>query len=119
MMNLPGIGKRMTFRTIGITPDGRIILQFDYDHSRSHSPVANTHNKVTIVESKPVGAYMYQVENMGEDPDQYISIFGYSTGESETLFPLLVYPAYHFKATDELNNFGYQDEQRFISGKRF
>lgn len=105
MMNLPGIGKSMTFKTIGITPDGRRILEFDYDHSRSHSPVVNNHDKVIIVESKPVGAYLYQVENMGENPEDYDSIFGYSQGESEKLFPLFAYPDYPFKTTETLNHF--------------
>lgn len=105
MMNLPGIGKSMTFRTIGITPDGRRILQFEYDHSRSHSPVVNNKERVIIVESKPVGAYIYQVENMGEDPESYETIFGYSQGVSEKLFPLFEYPAYSFNTTSSLNNF--------------
>jgi lysine 2,3-aminomutase len=106
MMNLPGIGKSMTFRTIGITPEGRRILEFAYDHSRKHSPVVKEHDKVVIVESKPVGAYLYQVENMGEDPEDYTSIFGYSQGESEPLFPLFAYPDYKFRITDEPNHYG-------------
>ncbi|MFO7722276.1 MAG: KamA family protein [Bacteroidales bacterium] len=106
MMNLPGIGKSMTFRTIGITPEGRRILEFDYDHSRKHSPVVKEHDKVVIVESKPVGAYLYQVENMGEDPEDYETLFGYSQGESEPLFPLFAYPPYRFRITEEFNHFG-------------
>jgi lysine 2,3-aminomutase len=106
MMNLPGIGKSMTFRTIGITPEGRRILEFDYDHSRRHSPVVKEHDKVIITESKPVGAYLYQVENMGEDPEEYSSIFGYSQGVSEPLFPLFAYPPYKFRVTEEFNHFG-------------
>jgi lysine 2,3-aminomutase len=104
MMNLPGIGKSMTFKTIGITPDGRRILEFDYDHSRKHSPVIDQHHKVIIVESKPVGAYLQQVKNMGDDPTQYESIWGYSSGVSESLNPLFAYPDYPFRITDTLNH---------------
>ncbi len=106
MMNLPGIGKSMTFRTIGITPDGRRILEFEYDHSRRHSPIVNQDDKVIIVESKPVGAYLNQVENMGEEVGQYQSIYGYSRGESEKLFPLFEYPGYPFTITDAFNHIG-------------
>ncbi len=105
MMNLPGIGKSMTFRTIGITPDGRRILEFDYDHSRPHSPLIEKADKVVIVESKPVGAYLIQVENLGEDPAWYESIFGYSQGTSESLFPLFEYPPYPFQVTRRLNHY--------------
>jgi lysine 2,3-aminomutase len=106
MMNLPGIGKSMTFRTIGITPDGRRILSFTYDHSRRHSPVVNENDQVIIVESKSVGAYLNQIEHMGEDPQQYESIYGYSQGESEHLFPLFEYPGYQFEITEEFNHIG-------------
>ena len=36
VLNLPGIGKSMTFQTIGITEDGKRILRFDHDHTRKH-----------------------------------------------------------------------------------
>jgi lysine 2,3-aminomutase len=104
MMNLPGIGKSMTFKTIGITPDGRRILEFEYDHSRRHSPIVKKDDKVIIVESKPVGAYLNQVENMGEDVAQYRSLYGYSEGTSESLFPLFDYPDYPFRVTQTFNH---------------
>lgn len=104
MMNLPGIGKSMSFRTIGITPDGRRILSFEYDHSRRHSPVVEQNQRVMIVESKPVGAYLQQVRNMGEDPSDYQTIWGYSAGKSEPLFALFAYPEYPHKTTDVINH---------------
>jgi len=109
MMNLPGIGKSMTFKTIGITPDGRRILEFEYDHSRRHSPVVHKDDKVIIVESKSVGAYLNQVDNMGEDISQYSSLYGYSEGISESLFPLFEYPDYPYKVTGEFNHIGETD----------
>ena len=39
VLNLPGIGKSMTFVMVGITPDGKRILEFDHDHTRKHSPI--------------------------------------------------------------------------------
>ena len=36
VLNLPGIGKSMTFVMVGITPDGKRILEFDHDHTRKH-----------------------------------------------------------------------------------
>ena len=35
VLNLPGIGKSMTFVMVGITPDGKRILEFDNDHTRN------------------------------------------------------------------------------------
>lgn len=32
VLNLPAIGKSMTFETIGITAEGKRILRFDHDH---------------------------------------------------------------------------------------
>ncbi len=53
VMNLPGIGKSMTFRTIGLTRWGRRILEFGHDHNRWHSPIIDRMGKIIIIESKP------------------------------------------------------------------
>ena len=37
VLNLPGIGKSMTFVMVGITPDGKRILEFDHDKSSSYA----------------------------------------------------------------------------------
>ena len=34
VLNLPGIGKSMTFVTIGMTKEGKRILEFDHDPTR-------------------------------------------------------------------------------------
>ncbi|MBE0676728.1 MAG: KamA family protein, partial [Bacteroidales bacterium] len=71
IVNLPGIGKSLTFRTIGLTRRGRRILEFDHDTARKHSPAVNEHGKVYIIESKPVKKYLEQLEKMGEDTEEY------------------------------------------------
>ena len=39
VLNLPGVGKSLTFRVIGITRYGRRILEFDHDETRNHSHI--------------------------------------------------------------------------------
>lgn len=104
VINLPGVGKSLTFRTIGITRRGRRILKFDYDHTRAHSPIINNTEEVIIVESKPIGEYLRQVEKMGENIDDYYSIWGYSIGETESRFPVFEYPEYPFEITSKFSN---------------
>ena len=41
VLNLPGVGKSLTFRTIGITCNGRRVLEFEHDSNRRHSPIIN------------------------------------------------------------------------------
>ena len=38
VMNLPGIGKSMTYQTVGMTKEGKRILRFSLDAGRRHSP---------------------------------------------------------------------------------
>ena len=104
VLNLPGVGKSLTFRTIGITHDGRRILEFDHDATRRHSPIIHKMGKVTIIESKSISAYLKQLEEMGEDMDDYINIFGYSVGETEERMPIYEYPEYDYKLTKQVTN---------------
>ncbi len=104
VINLPGVGKSLTFRTIGITRWGRRILEFDHDHTRWHSPIINKIGKVIIIESKPIGEYLHQIEEMGEDPEEYQSLWGYSIGETEPRLPIFEYPAYNFETTEDIIN---------------
>lgn len=85
VLNMPGVGKSLTFRTIGLTRLGRRILEFDHDHTREHSPVINEMGKIVIIESKSIKEYLDQLEDMGEDTQEYLSVFGYSCGETEAL----------------------------------
>jgi lysine 2,3-aminomutase len=104
VINLPAVGKSMTFRTIGITRWGRRILEFDHDHKRWHSPIIHKLGRMIIIESKPVGEYLKQLEDMGENVDEYQSIWGYSLAETETRQKLFEYPEYDFKVTDQITN---------------
>ncbi len=104
VLNLPGVGKSLTFRTIGITPGGKRVLLFDHDHTRRHSPIIKKMGKVTIVESKSVMKYIEQMEGMGEDPKEYESTYGYSISKTERVMPVYQYPEYEFEITDEMTN---------------
>jgi lysine 2,3-aminomutase len=104
ILNLPGVGKSLTFRVIGLTRYGRRILEFDHDTTRSHSPIINKMGKVVIIESKPVSEYLQNLREMGEDISEYESIWGYSLGETEPRMPIYEYPEYDFKVTKELTN---------------
>jgi len=106
VINLPGVGKSLTFRTIGITRWGRRILEFDHDHTRWHSPIINKIGKFIIIESKPIGEYIHQLEEMGEDTKEYKNVWGYSIGETEPRTSIFEYPGYDFSITDKLTNLG-------------
>lgn len=98
VLNLPAIGKSMTFQLIGFTADGHRILRFDHDSTRLHSPVINSMGKVDIVESRSIASYLRQLEKMGEDPDDYATVWYYTHSQTEPRFPLYRYPAYPFQA---------------------
>jgi len=105
VLNMPGVGKSMRFNTIGITNDGRRILEFDHDYKRRHSPVINKMEKVVIIESKSIAAYLKQMETMGEDPNEYLTIWGYSSSDTEGRASVYQYTDYDFEITEDLTNF--------------
>ncbi|MBN2497081.1 MAG: KamA family protein [Deltaproteobacteria bacterium] len=105
VLNLPGVGKSLTFRVIGITRYGRRILEFDHDSTRYHSPIIEKMGKVIIIESKSMREYLDQLEEMGEDPDDYASVWGYSMGETEPRMSVYEYPACDDAKTDALTHF--------------
>lgn len=106
VLNLPAIGKSMTFKTIGITPQGQRILKFDHDKSRKHSPIIHKMEEVVIVENKAIAAYLRQLEKMGEKADNYASVWEYDKGETEPRFGIYEYPEYGFRITDKISNIG-------------
>ena len=106
VLNLPGVGKSLTFRTIGITRYGRRILEFELDYTRNHSPIMEKMDKVIIIESKSISEYLRQLEDIGEDVTDYESIWGYSIGETEQRIPIYDYPEYDFEVTKEYTNIG-------------
>jgi lysine 2,3-aminomutase len=104
VLNLPAVGKSLTFRVIGITRYGRRVLEFDHDRTRAHSPIIDRMGKVIVVESKSIGEYLTQLNEMGESVPEYDSVYGYSMGQTEPRMPLYEYPAYDFDVTDEVTN---------------
>ena len=111
VLNMPGVGKSLTFRTVGITREGRRILSFDHDHTRRHSPVIDKMGDIMIVESKSISDYIDQLEDMGEDIQEYESLWGYSMGETEERMPIYEYPEYDFTVTDQLTNFSIRESE--------
>ena len=109
VLNLPGVGKSMTFRVIGLTYDGRRILEFDHDATRAHSPIIEKMGRITIIESKSIQEFLDQLEDMGEDVAEYETIYGYTVGETEPRMPIYEYPAYDFTITDHLTNLKIED----------
>jgi len=104
VLNLPGVGKSMTFRVVGITRYGRRILQFDHDITRYHSPIINKLGKMIIIESKSIHEYLRQLEELGEEPREYDGLFGYSIGQTEPRVPVYEYPGYNYTVTKKLSN---------------
>lgn len=105
VLNLPAIGKSMTFQLVGLTDEGKRILRFDHDGTRRHSPIIDRMGKIYIVENKSIAAYLRQLEKMGEDAEDYASIWMYTKGETEPRFRLYEYPAFPFQITERMSNF--------------
>jgi lysine 2,3-aminomutase len=104
VLNLPAVGKSLTYRTIGITRYGRRILEFDHDPTRAHSPIIDEMGKVVIIESKSISEYLQQLDEMGEDVTEYEGVFGYSMGETAPRMPVYEYPRYDFDVTNVITN---------------
>ncbi len=92
VLNLPGIGKSMTFRLAGIMKDGRRILAFEHDNTRKHSPVIRNMEQIYIMENKSIYKYLCQLDAMGERIEEYCSIWSYTSGQTERRFKLYEYP---------------------------
>jgi lysine 2,3-aminomutase len=104
VMNLPGVGKSLTFRTIGITHDGRRILEFDHDHTRTHSPIIDKMGKVIVIESRSISNYLSRLRQMNENLKEYEDVWGYSIGETENRSPVFTYPNPGIKITEKMTN---------------
>lgn len=92
VLNLPAIGKSMTFSLLGYTSDGRRILRFDHDPNRLHSPVIHSIGKIDILENRSIASYLRQLTAIGEDPEEYTSIWSYTQSNTERRFPIYRYP---------------------------
>ena len=109
VLNLPAIGKSMTFQLVGLTEEGKRILRFEHDGTRHHSPIIDQMGQIYIVENKSLAAYLRQLSKMGEDPEDYASIWSYTKGETEPRFSLYEYPDFPFHITDKMSNLSIED----------
>ena len=104
VLNLPGVGKSLTFRVIGITRYGRRILEFEHDGTRAHSPIIEKMKKIIIVESKSISEYLNQLEEIGEQKSEYTGVYGYSIGETEPRMSIYEYPDTDLSITKDYTN---------------
>ena len=104
VLNLPGIGKSMSFALVGVDAKGRRILRFDHDRTRRHSPIIDRVHEVYIRENKPVYRYLLQLQVMGEDMGEYETLWAYTEGETERRFPFFEYPVPDFSVTSRYTN---------------
>jgi lysine 2,3-aminomutase len=116
VINLPAVGKSLTFRVIGITRYGRRVLEFDHDRTRFHSPIIDAIGKVVVIESKSISEYLRQLEELGENPADYESCYGYSMGQTEPRMPLYEYPDFDYELTAEITNLELPSEMQPVGG---
>ena len=105
VLNLPGIGKSMTFDYVGLSENGCRILCFDHDRTRAHSPVIEKFDKVYITENRSIADYLRQLRDMGERLEEYKDIWGYIHSETERRAPAFEYPDKGYQTTTILSNF--------------
>ncbi len=105
VFNMPAVGKSMSFRVVGLTAKGARILMFRHDHTRPHSPAVKLKERVFLVESKSIAAYLRQLEKMGENMDDYKGIYGYSMALTEKRSPIFEYPDEEIEISKKLTNF--------------
>ena len=104
VMNLPGIGKSMTYQTVGMTKEGKRILRFSLDAGRRHSPQVDHEGEIYIVESKSIAAYLRQLQALGERVEDYCSLWDYAEGRTESRFALFEYPEPRIEITGDFTN---------------
>jgi lysine 2,3-aminomutase len=105
VLNLPGVGKSLSFRVIGITRYGRRVLEFEHDNTRSHSPIIETNEESNnYCKSKSISEYLNQLEEIGDNKEEYTDVYGYSIGETEARMPIYEYPETDISITNEMTN---------------
>ena len=60
--------------------------------------------EVYIVENKSIASYLRQLQAMGEDAEEYATIWNYTKGETEPRFSLYEYPDFPFRITERMSN---------------
>lgn len=104
VLNLPAIGKSMSFETVGITNEGKRILKFTHDKERRHSPIIKQMKDIFIVENKSIRSYLLQLQQMDEEVSLYESIWQYTEGKTEPRFEFYEYHAFDFETTTQMSN---------------
>lgn len=105
VLNLPAIGKSMTFQMVGISKEGKRILKFDHDRTREHSPIIDKMGEVYIIENRSIASYLNELAAMGEKKADYSSIWNYTSGDTEQLFPLFDYAPTQYLHTNKITYF--------------
>ncbi len=105
VLNLPAIGKSMTFEMVGISKEGKRILKFDHDRTREHSPIIDKMGEVYIIENRSIASYLNELTAMGEKKVDYSSIWSYTSGKTEKVFPLFDYALTEHLPTNKTTNF--------------
>lgn len=77
VMNLPGIGKSMTYQTVGMTKEGKRILRFSLDARRRHSPKWITRGDLYRGEQVDRGLFA-PIASVRERVEDYCSLWDYS-----------------------------------------
>jgi len=78
---------------------------FTHDQSRRHSPAVQNTDQIFVVESKSIAAYLRQLEEMGENKDDYLGIYGYSVSLTEVRSEIFEYPSEQSNITSSYTNF--------------
>jgi lysine 2,3-aminomutase len=90
VLNLPAIGKSMTFQLVGLTEEGKRILCFEHDGTRHHSPIINQMGQIYIVENKSLAASTPIRKNGGRPGRLYFNMELYERGNRTSLQSLRV-----------------------------
>ena len=106
VLNLPAIGKSMTFQLVGLTEEGKRILRFEHDSTRHHSPIIDQMGQIYIVENKSLAAYLRQLGKMAEAPEAYASNCSYTKEDTAPRISLYEYPDFPFRITNKMSNLG-------------
>lgn len=104
VMNLPGVGKSLTYRLAGIDQEGRRILAFTHDATRRHSPIIEHFPEVFIKERKSVGEYLRQLRELGEEVEKYDTVWQYRSAQTEPRFKFYEYPSQPHSVTSVLTH---------------
>lgn len=103
VLNLPAIGKSMTFQLVGLTEEGKRILRFEHDGTRHHSPIIDQMGQIYIVENKSLAAYLRQLSKMGKTRKTTLLSGAIQKGNRTSFQPLRV-SRFPFRITDKMSN---------------